>query len=167
MARLPWLSASCSRSELDSSSSLSLLHSIYGSQVSQVLLASDDSDFRSDDSARPDSLAVARRASRPKSSPAVTRLERQRSDVETAVHVVPKQKPRARPATAGVRRSVSLQRGGAVGRPKSALTPHVPPLLLEDVEAEESCVAKNAIHDTKPVSFLLLSRMDCVRFHCR
>jgi hypothetical protein len=122
MARLPWLSASCSRSELDSSSSLSLLHSIYGSQVSQVLLASDDSDFRSDDSARPDSLAVARRASRPKSSPAVTRLERQRSDVETAVHVVPKQKPRARPATAGVRRSVSLQRGGAVGRPKSALT---------------------------------------------
>lgn len=55
----PWLSASASRSELDSASSLSLLHSIYGSQVSQLPFSEDSES----------SLVEAHSDLRPSSSP--------------------------------------------------------------------------------------------------
>lgn len=116
MANLPWLSVgSCS--ELDSVSSVSLLHSIYGSQVSQILLASDDGDLRVQD--RPCTQEDLRYR-RPKSSPAVTRLERQqhlRSSSGRAFST--------RPSTAHIRGPASrspVQGGGAaVVRPRSAL----------------------------------------------
>ena len=122
--RLPWLSAGGSHSELESASSLSLLHSIYGSQVSQVLLASDDSDtsllaVRSDTRWAQERPTLDARSGRPKSSPAATRLEREkrkRASLRPASaqhHPVPRARPvtaRARPATAR-----------AAGRPRSAL----------------------------------------------
>ena len=116
-SRLPWLSVGSSLSDLESASSVSLLHSIYGSQVSQILLASDDSDVGL---SRPvggqEPVLSADRSRRPKSSPAVTRLERQQRWMPSSDVAF-----RARPATARVRsRQTSFVQGGG-GRPKSAL----------------------------------------------
>jgi hypothetical protein len=154
MARLPWLSVSSKSSELESVSSVSLLHSIYGSQVSQILLASDDSDARLPQRLEP----TADRSRRPKSSPAVTRLERlQRSTPSADVAF------RARPATARVRRQASSALTAA--RPRSALPVclqgvherrlfqqhHVQSSMhVEDLE-DELVLSRTAIHETKPV----------------
>lgn len=114
-ARLPWLSrgAGGSQTELESVSSHSLLHSIYGSQVSQVLLASSDSNTNLADS----HSANDRRLIRPKSSPATSSLKREKRNLA----VPPSQRQvRTRPATAYARGSGPtnvLSR-----RPTSALT---------------------------------------------
>ena len=97
-ARLAWLSGGGSCSELESVSSLSLLHSIYGSQVSHVLLASDDD--------QGERQAPQDRSGRPKSSPAATLLQRQAAA--------------RRPATARVRSTAGSAPMAAV-RPRSAL----------------------------------------------
>ena len=153
MARLPWLSVGSSSSELESVSSVSLLHSIYGSQVSQILLASDDSNAGLPQRLEP----TADRSRRRKSSPAVTRLERdQRSPPAADVAF------RARPATACVRRQVSLAQTAA--RPRSALPVSLPvherrlfqqhhvqsSMHVEDLE-DELVLSRTAIHETKPV----------------
>ena len=115
-SRLPWVSTTSARMELESVSSLSLLHSIYGSQVSQVLFASDDSDA---------SLLTEKpwarerptrcQSARPKSSPAVTRLEGEKRKYASLrpASSAHKQQVQARPATARVRTS---RAGGGAGR---------------------------------------------------
>ena len=111
MARLPWLSVGSSCSELDSSSSVSLLRSIYGSQVSRVLLASDDDLGPQHD--RWDRELPNCTIRRPKSSPAVSRIERQNPSA-TSDRV-----SRFRPSTARSP-AAPLQGGGAAVRPRSA-----------------------------------------------
>ena len=104
---LPWLSGGGSCSELDSVSSLSLLHSIYGSQVSQVLFVSEDELNEREESSPPQrpGSGLPRQSRRPKSASGVTSLERQGM--------------MRRPATARVRGSAAAPL--AAVRPKSAL----------------------------------------------
>ena len=124
--RLPWLSlgGASYRTELESVSSLSVLHSIYGSQVSQVLLASEDSDsslLNQSRGAQESPVATQGHSARPKSSPAICRFERDKrrqTNLQPASAAGPKRQLRARPATA--RTHISGQGGGA-GRPRSAL----------------------------------------------
>ena len=117
--RLPWLSLGGARTELESVSSLSLLHSIYGSQVSQVLLASEDSDPSFFNPRRAQEGPVAtRHSARPKSSPAICRFERDKrrhTSLQPASAAGQKRQLRARPATA------RTHIGGGAGRPRSAL----------------------------------------------
>ena len=120
--RLPWLSLGGARTELESVSSLSLLHSIYGSQVSQILLASEDSDpsFLNPRRAQEGPVAT-RHSARPKSSPAICRFERDKrgqTSLQPASAAGQKRQLRARPATA---RTHISGHGGGAGRPRSAL----------------------------------------------
>lgn len=179
-SKLPWLSSSGNRTDLDSSSSLSLLHSIYGSQVSQVLQASDDSETNlfatSSESPRyvNQHFPAQCRPRRPMSSPAATRLEREkktrpslrpasalRNRPQTArTRVHPHATPAGRPRTAiGIRAvlvsedyGTYLLRRSLILRPRCHAQRHTPStLFLEDVEEEESS-ARPAIQETKPVS---------------
>ena len=118
-SKLPWLSSGGNRTDLDSSSSLSLLHSIYGSQVSQVLQASDDSETNlfatSSESPRhvDQHFPAQCRSRRPMSSPAATRLEREK---KTRPSLRPASALRNRPQTARVH-----PRPTPAGRPKTAI----------------------------------------------
>lgn len=124
MAKLPWLSGRPSSSDVESAS---LLYSIYGSQVSQVLLASSDVDLHHQDEnwvelIHPSSKSIVR----PKSSPAV-RLQRQNNSQPTADAV------RLRPATAHFRNQSAIRRddgGRAAQRPRSALTVRMTSTIL-------------------------------------
>ena len=90
-SRMPWLTVgSGSTTDLDSASSLSLLHSIYGSQASQLPFSETDLGPRSP--LAPASATPWRQ--RPKSSPAATLAARTRDRL--------------------------LQPGGATGRPTTA-----------------------------------------------
>lgn len=119
---LPWMSVASARAELESDSS-SLLRSIYGSQVSQVLLVSDDSNTSLFNEGTWAQERTGRRFVRPKSSPALTRSEKenQQSSLKSQTNLAPYSAPRTtralqRPATARV-----SERGGA-GRPISAVS---------------------------------------------
>ena len=163
-ANSPWLSAGASHSELESVSSLSLLHSIYGSQVSQVLLASDDSLV--EDAKWTQDNATSRR--RPKSSPAATRLER-----ETLRQISSKYKTSGsvqdyqglvRPSTARVRPSTARvsdhSRSSIQEIPRSALQCRGSLSLLLDAESE-SDIPRTSIHTTNPVGKIIYF-MDCM-----
>ena len=135
MASLPWLSFGASRTDLHEASSVSLLHSIYGSQVSQLTF----SDYESETSLPgtqseflTGSSAVAqRRLYRPKSSPAATLAAREQQKKQArpgsarprGSHV-----HRGRPGSAASRQRPSSAFGGVGGahsrqrsRPKTAL----------------------------------------------
>ena len=112
MERLPWLSAGAVGTvELESASSFSLLHSIYGSQVSQVLLASDDGDLSVDCQNR---ATFSHNAVRPKSSPAASRLEtenRRKTSMQpsSSSALVQKRQLRSRPESAHIHTSITPQ----------------------------------------------------------
>lgn len=78
-SRLPWLSVGASRTDLESTSSLSLLHSIYGSQVSQLPFSENSEtslvEVRSD--LLPSASPPRHRLARPKSSPAASLVARE------------------------------------------------------------------------------------------
>ena len=121
MARLPWLSAGASSSDLETGS-LSLLHSIYGSQVSQILLSSDDDMI----SGRQWTQDTRRR---PRSSPAATRQERERIKLSfsqqqhaaTSNLMQEQQQHARRPSTAHVRPSTAHVRPSTASvRPSTA-----------------------------------------------
>lgn len=125
---LPWMSVANARVELESVSS-SLLHSIYGSQVSQVLLASDDSTASLlSEGPRAQERQGRRCSVRPKSSPAVTRSEREKkqplniqlqpTSASNSAHRLTRQLQR--PATSRVRARPGSCRGRNA-RPLSAL----------------------------------------------
>lgn len=130
--RLPWLSPSGNRTELESSSSLSLLHSIYGSQVSQVLQASDDSETNLFATSSESPAQVNRhfpaqcRSRRPMSSPAATRLEREK---RTRPSLRPASALRNRPLTARV-----LPRPTLAGRPKTAIGMRAAPVSQDYIK---------------------------------
>ena len=135
-SRIPWLSVGVSSTDLDSASSLSLLHSIYGSQASQLPFSDYDSEtsFPGTRSECPQTSASVQRRQRPKSSPAATLAAR-----ELAARERQQQRPggatgagrpttarRRRPTTAAQWRPSSAvpgRRGGSAGRerPKTAL----------------------------------------------
>lgn len=122
------MSVASARAELESDSS-SLLRSIYGSQVSQVLLASDDSNTSLLGEGTWAQERTGRSFVRPKSSPAPTntRTEKenqQRSNLQSQPNLTSNSAPRRttralqRPATA----RVSAHVGGGAGRPISAVS---------------------------------------------
>lgn len=174
---LPWMSVASARVELESVSS-SLLHSIYGSQVSQVLLASDDSNASLlSEGPRAQEWQGRRCYVRPKSSPAVARSEREKkqplnvqlqpTSASNSAHRLTRQLQR--PATSRVRARPGRY-GGGDARPLSALdvvscfTLRIyivvevyslqcrvsSPLFLDDVE-EEVETPRASIQPTKPV----------------
>ena len=111
-SRMPWLAVGASSTtDLDSASSLSLLHSIYGSQASQLPFSESDLGPRS--SLAPASATPWRQ--RPKSSPAAT-LAARTSDRQLL-----------RPGGATGRPTTAWP-GGATGRPP----PHGPGVLQAD-----------------------------------
>lgn len=124
------MSVASARVELESVSS-SLLHSIYGSQVSQVLLASDDSNASLlSEGPRAQERQGRRCYVRPKSSPAVTRSEREKqqplniqlqpTSASNSAHSYRLTRQLQRPATSRVRARPGRCRGGDA-RPLSAL----------------------------------------------
>ncbi len=125
--RLAWLSVGASRTDLEAASSASLLHSIYGSQASQLPFSESESSLPATQSEflpRTMSPAAQRRyPSRPRSSPAATLLAREQQKQAGASRpggsVVGGR--RLRPATArsgGVRPGSAAPRGRQ--RPSSA-----------------------------------------------
>jgi len=134
-SRMPWLSVGVSSTDLDSASSLSLLHSIYGSQASQLPFSDYESEtsFLGTRSECPQTTASAQRRQRPKSSPAAALAAREQQQLrpvgapgrpKTAGR--PTTARRRRPTTAAPRRASSAvpgRRGGRAGweRPKTAL----------------------------------------------
>ena len=142
-SRSPWYSGGHSRTDLDAGSSLSLLHSIYGSQASQLPFSDCDSDVdllatKSDylpRNLRSSSPVLSqRKLARPKSSPAsvIEARERQRRQYQQAtteeaglydvqestaarVRRPASAMPRQRPGTASGRARI------ARGRPTSAV----------------------------------------------
>ena len=142
-SRSPWYSGGHSRTDLEAGSSISLLHSIYGSQVSQLPFSDYDSDVdllatKSDylpSNRRSSSPALPqRRLARPKSSPAsvIEAREQQRRqhlatsdgygvvEMEREAHGAAMRRPgsamvRQRPGTASSRTRI------ARGRPMSAV----------------------------------------------
>ena len=150
-AKMAWYSVGASSTQLDSaSSSYSLLHSIYGSQVSQLPFSDYDSEVslnatQSEYHVPPRlSPTLKRRLSRPKSSPAsVIAAREQLRSKPTSVPTRPgsalirqprpgsaaRRIARGRPASAAVGRptsaaSTSVMRGGASPgrrRPKTAM----------------------------------------------
>lgn len=140
-SRMPWLSVGVSSTDLDSASSLSLLHSIYGSQASQLPFSDYESEtsFLGTRSECPQTTASAQRRQRPKSSPAAALAAREHQQLRpvgapgrptTAGRPATAGRPttarRRRPTTAAPRRPSSAvpgRRGGRAGweRPKTAL----------------------------------------------
>lgn len=103
-SRMPWLSVGASSStDLGSASSLSLLHSIYGSQASQLPFS--DSDLGPRSPLAPASATPWHQ--RPKSSPAATLAARTRARLQ----------PQPGGATG---RPTTARPGGATGRPTTA-----------------------------------------------
>ena len=143
-SRSPWYSGGTnSRSDLEAGSSLSLLHSIYGSQISQLPFSDCDSDVdllatQSDylpTNRRSSSPALPqRRLARPKSSPSCVTAarEQQRRQLSTDGARVGRPgsaMPRQRPGTALGRTRITRGKPiGAVGsrvqRPTSAVSSH-------------------------------------------
>lgn len=126
-SQMPWLSVGASSTDLDSSSSLSLLHSIYGSQASQLPFSESDTSITGTRSEAPLIPALAADwRQRPKSSPAATLASRARerhqlrpggtADRSTALRS-------RRPASSAPRRPPSAVPGRKEGRarPKTAL----------------------------------------------
>ena len=145
-SRSPWYSGRQSRTDLEAGSSVSLLHSIYGSQVSQLPFSDYDSDVdlltaRSDylpgaDRRSSASALPQRRLTRPKSSPAsvIEAREQQRRqqlatssdygvvELESTIHVATSRRPgsampRGRPRPGTASSRTRIARG----RPASAV----------------------------------------------
>ena len=147
-SRSPWYSGGLSRTNLDAGSSASLLHSIYGSQASQLpfsdcesdadLLAT-KSDYLPPNLRSSSPVLPQRRLARPKSSPAcvIEARERQRRQMTAGKHedTVPVRRPgsampRQRPGTASrgksrIARGRPTSAAGSRGqRPSSAAPSH-------------------------------------------
>ena len=126
-SQMPWLSMGASSTDLDSSSSLSLLHSIYGSQASQLPFSESEASItgtRSEVPLNPASAADWRR--RPKSSPAATLASRgrERHQLRPEGDAGRSTTLRSRrPASSAPRRPPSAIPGrkGSGARPKTAL----------------------------------------------
>ena len=112
-SRMPWLSVGAgSSTDLGSGSSLSLLHSIYGSQASQLPFS--DSDLGPRSPLTPASATSWRQ--RPKSSPAATLAARTRSRLQPQPGGATGRPTTARPGTATGRPTTARSR-----RPVSSL----------------------------------------------
>ena len=115
-SRMPWLSVGAgSSTDLGSGSSLSLLHSIYGSQASQLPFS--DSDLGPRSPLTPASATSWRQ--RPKSSPAATLAARTRSRLQPQPGGATGRPTTARPGTA-TGRPTTARPGTATGRPTTA-----------------------------------------------
>ena len=125
-SRSPWYSVGASRTDLEASSSHSLLHSIYGSQASQLFYSDYDSETslqgtRSTEYVPPNRTRSQRALNRPKSSPAsviAARGEQRRIFVSSVNPPRPPSGMRQRPSTAAV---ASRSSGIARSRPISAM----------------------------------------------
>lgn len=135
-SRLAWMSVGASQTDLDSDSSSTLLHSIYGSQLSRLSFCDSEASLVSSQSECTGAGLQGQRR-RPKSSPAANYLARERQKERrpgSSVNVRPTQRPvtaraggrrppsaawRQRPASA--RPGVGVASGGRLRRPQTAL----------------------------------------------
>lgn len=127
-SQMPWLSMGASSTDLDSSSSLSLLHSIYGSQVSQLPFSESDVSITGTCSEIPltNPTSATDWRKRPKSSPAATLASRARERHQLRPEGAAGRSTTLRsrrPASSAPRRPPSAVPGrkGGGARPKTAL----------------------------------------------
>lgn len=142
-SRLAWMSVGASQTDLDSDSSSTLLHSIYGSQLSRLSFCDSEASLLGSQSESATTGLQGQRR-RPKSSPAASYLARERQKERrpgSSVGVRPAQRPVTARANAGGRRPPSAAwrqrpasarpgvgaagggggRGGRLRRPQTAL----------------------------------------------